>query len=126
MPKIKKEFLARALPALIVIFPALGELLSHQDVETARSWLGLESDTALFLAAGQVAGGGMLFFRKLAAAGALFCALVLGGAIPVHYFDLGFEGEMGVLFSISFVGFLLSSWVALTLRKELPLVGRFF
>lgn len=126
MKKIKKEVLARALPALLVVCPALGDLVSSQEIVTARNWFGLESDAAFLLAVTQVVGGGMLFFRKLAAIGALFCAFVLGGAIPAHLFDLGFQGEMGVLFTVSMVGFLISTWIAFSLRKEVPVVGRFF
>ena len=126
MKKIKKEILARAFPALLVVFPALGELLGSQEILTARSWLGVESDTSLILVLGQILGGSMLFFRKMAAVGALFCAITLSGAFPVHFFDLGFEGEMGFLFGLSLVGFLISSWIAFSFRKELPIIGRFF
>ena len=126
MRKFKKEILIRAFPALLVVFPALGDVMSSQEVMTARNWFGLENDAALALTLGQILGGGMLFFRKLAAAGALFCAFVLGGAIPAHLFDLGFEGEMGILFAISMLGLLVSSWIAFSLRDEIPVIGRFF
>jgi len=126
MKIIKKELVMKAVPALLVIFPALGDLIASQEVVTAKNLLGLESNTAVFLAIGQVLGGGMLFYRRLAAIGALFCAIVLSGAIPAHFLDLGFEDEMGLLFAVSFIGFLISSWLALTLRKELPFLGRFF
>ena len=93
-------------------------------VQSLVSGLGFESNEEFLIGALEVSGAGMLMVRKFASVGAVIACFIFSGAVGAHVTVLGFEGEMGLLFSAAMLGLAFSSYLAWSLRKELPVFGR--
>lgn len=112
----------RIIVAVILIQTLRFKFLAHPDSVYIFETVGLEPHGRIGIGIVELIAGILLLIRKTAWAGAIITLGVIGGAIMMHFTQLGIDvkGDGGVLFGTAVVTFILSAIIGFIYRKDIP------
>jgi putative oxidoreductase len=128
-PEIKPRFSlpAQLVSAVILLMAAMMKFKGDPASIEVFTQLEMEPTGRYLIGAIELAAG-LLLLSPFAATGALLAVGVMTGAIIAHatYLGLEVDGDGGRLVMLLFVVLICSTYVLLTRRRELPLLGSSF